>query len=165
MRRRRFLAADEGSPPTTRNPHTRLAETFAEASLHVHSLEWSNIRFVLRARQSHGSPPPGHPHTIPAALSHAGRRRPVDRSRRIPWRIPWRTHRRPATTPPSARPPEQIAYVNVLRDLLSWSSTLFVSREEADMAWQIFTPTLDQWTAGTVPLETYPAGTMPHTDD
>jgi len=33
-------------------------------------------------RQSHGSPPPGHPHTIPAALSYARRRRPVDRSRR-----------------------------------------------------------------------------------
>ncbi len=91
-------------------------------------------------RQSHGSPPPGHPHTIPAASPTPGADDLwIDLDE--PMADAQATSDYPAI---SSAPLEQIAYVNVLRDLLSGSNTLSVSREEADLAWQIFTPTLDQ---------------------
>jgi len=140
---------------------SRQTETFAEVSLHVQSSEWSNTRFVLRAGKAMGRRRRGiliqfrqHSHTPGADELWIDLDEPMADAEATSDHLAI-----------SSAPLEQIAYINVLRDLLSGSNTLCVSREEADLAWQIFTPTLDQWTAGTVPLETYSAGTTPHTDD
>ena len=45
-----------------------------------------------------------------------------------------------------------------LTDLLSGSSRLSVSGEEAEQAWRIVDPVLQAWAEGAVPLLEYPAG-------
>jgi glucose-6-phosphate 1-dehydrogenase len=46
----------------------------------------------------------------------------------------------------------------VLRDVLSGGTALAVRGDEAEEAWRIVTPVLDDWAAGRVPLEEYAAG-------
>jgi glucose-6-phosphate 1-dehydrogenase len=134
---------------------TRHTETFAQVSLHVDTPEWPDTEIVLRAGKAMGGPRRGIAFELrPSPGLPAGEL----------W-IDLETQ--PAAVEPDAHPAiesapvEQLAYVNVLRDLLSGAYTLSVSREETELAWRIFTPVLEEWAAGTVPLETYPAGTTP----
>lgn len=163
-----LLAASDGS--TTEVPDyvdedgvdaSRQTETFAEVSLRVDTPEWPDAEFVLRAGKAMGHIRQGllvefRQHSPGADVGEVW----------IDFNEP------PADEPPAAAPGaahpaigsaplEQLAYVNVVRDLLSGTNSLSVSREETELAWRIFTPVLQEWAAGTVPLETYPAGTTP----
>lgn len=166
-----LLAATDGS--TTEVPDyvgekgvdaSRQTETFAEVSLHVDTPQWPATEFVLRAGKAMGRIRQG-------LLLEFRRHSPGPDAGQV-----WLGFDEPAAaTPPAAAsdvpdaahpaigtaPLEQLAYVNVLRDLLSGTTALSVSREETELAWRIFTPVLQEWAAGTVPLETYPAGTTP----
>jgi glucose-6-phosphate 1-dehydrogenase len=59
--------------------------------------------------------------------------------------------------PPGQRLP---AYAHVLTDLLDGKSTLSVRGDEAEESWRIVEPVLASWSAGEVPLRTYPAGSQ-----
>ncbi len=143
--------ADEVGVDAARN-----TETLAEVELRVSARPWTGTRFILRA-----------------AKAMPRRRRGVQ--------IRFRPDTDGATTPdmwidvdqpvaaaadgPGGPPnedsslPEQSAYANVLRSLLSGSHEMSVSAEETELAWRIFSPVLHAWTEGLVPLEQYAAGT------
>jgi len=131
----------------------RNTETFAEVSFRVDLPVWADTVFVLRAGK---------------ALSH--RRRGVCiRFREIAGtRAPdvWIDVDDASAAPPAvsaaeagSAPLEQLAYVNVLRCLLSGSDTLFVTAEETELAWALFAPIMRCWADNQVPLGEYPAGT------
>lgn len=143
-------AAEDGVDP---NRHT---ETFAQVGLQVDTAERPGVQFVLRAGKAMGRARRG-------VLFEFRRRSPASVAGDA-----WiDLDQPPVDAPPATHgaidsaPLEQLAYVNVVRDLLSGSTTLSVSRQETELAWQIFTPVLEEWGAGTVPLETYPAGSTP----
>jgi glucose-6-phosphate 1-dehydrogenase len=50
------------------------------------------------------------------------------------------------------------AYSRVLLEILSGGNTLSVRGDEAEESWRVFTPILQAWANGLVPLEEYPAG-------
>ncbi len=138
-------AAEQGVDPS------RHTETLAEVTLFVDAPQWSGVRFVLRAAKAQGA-----------------RRRGICIRFRGQPSVLWIDVDRPAVAgddPPAtgfrAAPLEQMAYVNVLRNLLSGSRALSVGAQETELAWQIFTPILQAWSSGAVPLQEYPAGTTP----
>ena len=55
-------------------------------------------------------------------------------------------------------PPD--AYERLLLDCMASDQTLFVQKEEVELAWSILTPVLDAWQApdSLAPLHFYPAG-------
>lgn len=135
---------------------SRKTETFAQVRLQVDSGDWADTTFILRAGKAMGVPRRGV--LLAVRRSAAGSENQdvwIDLDL-PPGNAPSEVH--PAI---ETAPLEQRAYVNVLRDLLSASNALSVSRRESEVAWQIFTPVLDEWANGSVPLESYPAGTTP----
>jgi glucose-6-phosphate 1-dehydrogenase len=54
--------------------------------------------------------------------------------------------------------PELSAYGEVLAGLLECDATLSVRGDVAEQCWRIVEPAIAAWRKGTVPLETYPAG-------
>lgn len=134
----------------------RGTETFAEVALRVSSPRWSSTRFVLRAGKALAARRRGVLLRWSTAAGPAGRECWIDVDRPT-------TAGQPAGAPPaagsSAAPLEQLAYVTVLRNILSGASDLSVSAEETELAWRLFTPVLRAWAAGAVPLTSYPAGT------
>lgn len=134
------------------NP-SRATETLAEVVLRVTSPHWSGTRFVLRAGKALGQRRRG-------LLIRFQQPTTADRWIDLDLDLD-RSDRPPAEALIGPAPLEQLAYVNVLRNLLEGSNALSVSAEETELAWRVFAPILEQWTAGTVPLESYPAGTNP----
>ena len=138
---------------------SRQTETFAQVTVQVGVLDRPDTEVVLRAGKAMGRARRGiavefRPHSPGATAGEAWidlDEPPVDAA----------SADHPAI---ESAPLEQLAYVNVLRDLLSGSTALSVSRAETEVAWEIFTPVLQEWAAGTVPLESYPAGTTPAAD-
>ena len=114
---------------------------------------WSGTRFVLRAGKALAERRRGVRFRGTGAAHSNDRWIDVDQNSAVG---PLNAH--PAL---EAAPPEQVAYVNVLRDLLSGADRLSVSAEEAELAWRIFTPVLHAWASDSVPLGEYPAGTTP----
>ena len=54
-------------------------------------------------------------------------------------------------------------YANLLLDMLDGDATLTIHADEAEEAWRVVEPVLAAWRNDHVPLQTYPAGTMPPT--
>ena len=162
-RRARYLAgtlAASGDRPPTAVPDyvdesgvdpSRATETFAEVALGVDHPGWTGTRFVLRAGK---------------AMAR-NRRGVLVRFRDQSADDVWIDVDQPSADTETAAeafraaPLEQLAYVNVLRDLLSGSNDLSVSGPEAEAAWHVFAPVMQEWEAGSVALEKYPAGTTP----
>ena len=118
----------------------RDTETFAEVILRLDSPEWSGTRFVLRAGKALGRLRRG-------VLLRFASGEPL-----------WIDADAPIAGAADGVSAEAGAYVEVLRDLLSGTGNLSVAQDESELAWQIFTPVLQAWAAGTVPLLEYPAG-------
>lgn len=135
---------------------SRETETFAQVRLEVDRGEWRSTTFLLRAGKAMGRPRRGVLFTF--RQDHFGS---AAGDAWIDFDRPPMEMLEEASPAIEQAPLEQRAYVNILRDLLSASNTLSVSRPESEAAWQIFTPVLEQWASGSVPLETYPAGTTP----
>jgi glucose-6-phosphate 1-dehydrogenase len=111
----------------------RGTETFVEVLLEVDTPRWAGTTFRMRAGKGLG-------HGFKGAILHPRGGDPV---------------RFEADRLGEGEPP---AYARVLRDVLSGGSTLSVRADEAEAAWRIVTPVLDDWAAGKVTLEEYPVG-------
>jgi glucose-6-phosphate 1-dehydrogenase len=53
------------------------------------------------------------------------------------------------------------AYAHLLRQMLDRDPMLFIRGDEAEEAWRIIDPVVQTWSAGTVPLQDYAAGSAP----
>ena len=138
----------------------RNTETFAQLSLFVDNGEWTDAEFVLRSGKAMRSDRRGILFELRAGSSGSAAEDEWIDFDQPPADAPVEPH--PAI---ESAPLEQGAYITVLRDVLAGSTALSVSREETELAWRIFTPVLQEWAAGTVPLESYRAGTSPATVD
>ena len=136
----------------------RQTETFAELSLELDMPRWRNTSFVLRGAKAMSERRKGvlvrfrSPERLPLSGATAeelwiG----VDGPNHISLGLGGRV----VGQPPSRGLP---AYAHVLTDLLEGTSTLSVRGDEAEESWRIVEPVLASWSAGDVPLLTYPAG-------
>ncbi len=136
----------------------RGTETYAELLLELDTPRWTGTRFVLRTGKALGTPRKGvalHFRTAAPACD------PQDAERVAADRL-WieldapEESRLPGVQVTS--PGERAAYGQILTDLLSGSSRLSVSGEEAEQAWRIVDPVLQAWAQDAVPMLEYPAG-------
>ena len=134
-------AAEDGVDPA------RNTETFAEVVLHLDSPTWAGTRFLLRAGKALAARRRG----IGVHLRPAG-----DGAEHED--VVWLDLDEPAAGDTVATEP--LAYQRLVADLLGGTDEFAVTAVEAELAWQIFTPVLDAWAAGLVPLLTYPAGSV-----
>jgi glucose-6-phosphate 1-dehydrogenase len=152
----------------------RGTETYAEVTLEIDNERWAGTPFVLRtgkalAHRHKGvivrfrpvtNPPFGNDTVPPAANEvHIGLDGPEDIVLRLTGNAAGFTSALVPLTlsaPPiaSALP----AYSRVLLEILSGGNTLSVRGDEAEESWRVFTPILQAWANGLVPLEEYPAG-------
>ncbi|WP_193070884.1 glucose-6-phosphate dehydrogenase [Brevibacterium sp. FME37] len=143
---------------------TRNTETFAEAVLHIDSPRWAGTRFRLRTGKALAHSRKGLEILFrPVGSAQQGARLwigldgPFDveldlnssssRDRMTPMSL---TGEQPR--------PDFSPYGHVLKSALEGESDLAAGPEESKLAWQILTPVLEAWEAGTVPMENYPAG-------
>ena len=136
----------------------RGTETYAELLLELDTPRWSGTRFVLRTGKAMGTARKGVALSFRAAAPACD---PQDAERVAADRL-WIELDAPEESPGPgvqvASPGERTAYGEILTDLLSGSSRLSVSAEEAERAWRIVDPVLQAWAQGAVPLLEYPAG-------
>ena len=147
-------------------------ETFAEVTLHVDNWRWAGVPFVLRSGKALGD-------TCQHVAIHF---RPVPHLS-----FDHRAHAEPnllilglapdrlelavningsgdafdleqTTLIAELAPQEVSAYGKVILDVLHCDPTLSIRGDEAEECWRIVEPILDAWTAGTPPLQEYPAG-------
>ena len=142
----------------------RNTETLAEVTLTVGTARWAGTRFVLRAGKAMSQRRRG--------VLIRFREAQIDRENGAtpdPTEFSelWIDVDRPDTDQldsgahgDSGAPAklEQIAYVTVLRNLLSGSDTLSVTAEQAELGWRLFEPIMQAWATDRVPLTEYPAG-------
>lgn len=57
--------------------------------------------------------------------------------------------------------PRRTPYANLLLEMLRGDPTLFIRGDETEEAWRIVDPVAAAWAAGSVPLQSYPAGGPP----
>lgn len=136
----------------------RGTETYAELLLELDTPRWTGTRFVLRTGKALGTPRKGvalHFRTAAPACD------PRDAERVAADRLWIELDAPEGSRQPGVQvsPGEHTAYGQVLTDLLSESSRLSVSGEEAEQAWRIVDPVLQAWAQDAVPLLEYPAGT------
>ncbi|MGE5763239.1 MAG: glucose-6-phosphate dehydrogenase [Mycobacterium leprae] len=58
-------------------------------------------------------------------------------------------------------PPRLAAYAHLIHQMLQNDPMLFIRGDEAEEAWRIIDPVLAAWSQGDVPMQEYPAGTVP----
>jgi glucose-6-phosphate 1-dehydrogenase len=151
---------------------SRGTETFAEVVLEIGNDRWAGTRFVLRAgkalaerkkeivvrfRPATRGPLGG------ARVVASGLRIGIDGPSDIRLYLTGMARNGTGQAVPvvlEGSPPhsELPAYGHVLADLLAGGNDLSLGAGEVEEAWRIVTPILSAWTAGAVPLETYPAG-------
>ena len=129
---------------------SRETETFAEVELTIDNERWDGTRFVMRAAKAFARD------RKEVVLRFRGGQNElrigIDGPDDLRFRFGDMTMSAPAAQ--SDLP----AYAHVLLDILEGRDELAVTGEEAVQAWRIFTPVLEAWRSGRVPLEEYPAG-------
>ena len=143
------LADDDGGPGRAVPDYAdedgvdpaRDTETFAEVVLQLDSPRWHGTRFVLRAGKA----------------LHVRRRGVLVQFRPETGTAPLWLDVDDARDG-AAIAAEPGAYRHVVADLLSGGTTFAVGAEEVELAWRLLTPVLQGWSAGQVPLTSYPAG-------
>jgi glucose-6-phosphate 1-dehydrogenase len=148
----------------------RQTETFAELSLQLDLPRWADTSFVLRGAKAMSERRKGVlvRFRSPESLPLPGKTDDelwigIDGPNNISLRLSGAVAGQPPRSQPlllSGQPPGQPlpAYAHVLTDLLDGKSTLSVRGDEAEESWRIVEPVLASWSAGEVPLRTYPAG-------
>jgi glucose-6-phosphate 1-dehydrogenase len=158
-------AAEEGVDPG------RQTETYAEVTVTVDNWRWSGVPFRLRSGKALGAdrreivirfkpvphlaftdeePEPDvlrmhlDPDGIALEVNLNGEGDPFDLERRV----------LDIDLPPAGLS----AYGLLLREMLAGDAALSISDVEAEESWRIVEPVLAAWSAGTVPLQEYPAG-------
>jgi glucose-6-phosphate 1-dehydrogenase len=128
----------------------RGTETFAEVALALDDERWRGTTFVLRAGKALRR---RRKQVALRFRDHATELRiGIDGPTDIVLRLGDNALR---GEPPTAALP---AYANVLLDVLVGGSALSVSADEAEWAWRVVAPVLDDWRTSRVPLEEYAAG-------
>jgi glucose-6-phosphate 1-dehydrogenase len=141
----------------------RQTETFCEVTLELDSDHWRNTRFVLRAGKAlrrtrkgvvlhfRADPGGGTPNELWIGVDG-----PNDMVLRLSGNSFGKSEQLELSgEPPAAALP---AYARVLLDVLTGGCALSVRGDEAEWSWRVVTPVLEDWRAGRVPLEEYPAG-------
>lgn len=119
----------------------RDTETFAEVVLQLDTPRWLGTRFVLRAGKALSARRRGVLVHFRSGTGTAPLWLDVDDAR-----------------DGAAIAAEPDAYRHVVADLLGGGTSFAVGADEVELAWQLLTPVLRGWSAGEVPLTTYPAG-------
>jgi glucose-6-phosphate 1-dehydrogenase len=154
----------------------RGTETFAEIVLELDNPRWSGTRFLLRTGKALGrrykgvvvrfrpaGPLPFGPGSEdpPSNELRIGLDGPEHLALHLTGSAPGPPPQLAplvlTAEPPSDRLP---AYGHVLRHVLAGDDSLAVRADEAELAWRIVTPIIEAWSAGTVPLQSYRAGSM-----
>jgi glucose-6-phosphate 1-dehydrogenase len=141
-------ADEEGVDPD------RFTETFAEVALELDSPRWSGTRFVLRAGKALSRQ---RKLVLLRFRDEAELEIGIDGPEEVVLRLSGGANKAlelRAEVPGEGLP----AYAHVLLDVLGGTSALSVGGEEAEQAWRVVAPVLDDWETGRVPLEEYPAG-------
>jgi glucose-6-phosphate 1-dehydrogenase len=136
----------------------RGTETYAELHLELDTPRWTGTRFVLRTGKAMGALRKGvglHFRAAAPACDPGDAEQVAADHLWIELDAP-QNGREPGAQ--VAAPGERTAYGQVLTDLLSGSSRLSVSGEEAEQAWRIVDPVLQAWAQDAVPMLEYPAG-------
>lgn len=150
----------------------RQTETYAEATVVVDNWRWAGVPFVLRsgkALQADRTEIALHFRSVPhSPFPDADQGDPnVLRLRISPDQIVLGLNLNGAGDPFALEPavldlqlaPQELpAYARLLLDILDGDPTLSIRGDEAEEAWRIVEPVLEEWRSGQVPLRTYPAG-------
>jgi glucose-6-phosphate 1-dehydrogenase len=140
----------------------RGTETFVELALELESDRWRGTMFVLRAGKALSRRRKG----VALRFRAGDRGVPnelwigVDGPDDLVLRLTGGATGRPARVELRGEPPaaDLPPYARVLLEVLTGGSTLSVRADEAEQAWRVVTPVLEDWRANRVPLEQYPAG-------
>jgi glucose-6-phosphate 1-dehydrogenase len=148
-------------------------ETFAEVVLELESWRWAGTRFLLRtgkalARRRKEAvvrfrSVPHLPFGYDAEPTVNELRIGLDGPYGLTLRLTGRTtgppsHLAPLVLDAELSVPELPAYSRVLMDVLDGNSTLSIRGDEAEEAWRVLTPVLQEWADDRVPLREYQAG-------
>ena len=142
----------------------RDTETFAEVVLRIDSPRWSGTRFRLRTAKALAHTRKGLEILFrPVGAAQEGARLWIGLDGPFDVELALNSSSsRDRLTPMSLigeQPrPDFSPYGHVLKSALEGSSDLAAGPEESKLAWQILTPVLEAWEAGSVPMENYPAG-------
>jgi glucose-6-phosphate 1-dehydrogenase len=152
---------------------SRGTETYAALTLEVESARWDGVPFTLRSGKAlpedaaeiaiHFRPVPGFllaawPGVAPNVL-RIGLNEPYVRLATTlngPERTADNRELELSSTPPLRSP-----YANLLLDMLRGDATLTIRGDEAEEAWRIVDPVARAWAADQVPMQEYPAGSVP----
>ncbi|MCF2586262.1 glucose-6-phosphate dehydrogenase [Brevibacterium sp. UCMA 11752] len=142
----------------------RDTETFAEVVLHIDSPRWAGTRFRLRTAKALAHTRKGIEILFrPVGAAQQGARLWIGLDGPFDVELALNSSSsRDRLTPMSLigeQPrPEFSPYGHVLKSALEGESDLAAGPEESQLAWQILTPVLEAWEAGSAPMEDYPAG-------
>jgi glucose-6-phosphate 1-dehydrogenase len=150
----------------------RGTETFAEVELELDNWRWPGTRFLLRTGKAmkesrkevivHFRPAPHLPfeHSEePASNRLRFGMDPEDVTLKLTGTGPsGMLSLVPLTFRAEMEPPELPAYGRILLDVLRGDPTLSIRGDEAEEAWRILTPVIDEWSRGVAPLQEYDAG-------
>ena len=137
-------ADEEGVDPS------RETETFAEVELTIDNERWDGTRFIMRTAKAFAD------RRKEVVLHFRGGANELRIGIDGPEDIRFHLGNMTMTAPAPAT--DLPAYGHVLSDILEGRDDFAVSGDEAVQAWRIFTPVLEAWRAGIVPMEEYPAG-------
>jgi glucose-6-phosphate 1-dehydrogenase len=154
------------------NP-SRNTETYASVTLEVDSARWAGVPFTLRSGKAMAEDSGEiavHFRSLPGSL--ADRWPGIEPNvLRLGLMQPYvrlsMTLNAPGPEVESrelelhSAPLQRAPYANLLLEMLHGDATLFIRGDEAEEAWRIIDPVMEGWTAGDVPMQTYPAGGTP----
>jgi glucose-6-phosphate 1-dehydrogenase len=152
---------------------TRQTETFAEVMLTIDNARWAGTRFLLRTgkalrnrtevivrfRPAAHAPFPIDTPGLSRNELRIGLDGPATFSLHLTGSSPGPPARLAPLTPAAQLPAAELpAYSHVFLDVLTGTSALSVSADEAELAWHVVTPVLQAWADEQVPLQEYAAG-------
>ncbi|MCF2572647.1 glucose-6-phosphate dehydrogenase [Brevibacterium sp. UCMA 11754] len=144
----------------------RDTETFAEVVLYIDSPRWEGTRFRLRTGKAIARARKGIEILFrPVGAAQQGARLWVGLDGPFDVELALNTSSsrdRQATMSLIGDQPRPAfsPYGHVLKNVLEGESDLSAGPEESTLAWQILTPVLKAWEAGSVPMEDYRAGSL-----
>ncbi len=150
----------------------RQTETFARVTLLIDNWRWAGVPFVLRTGKAlaearneivvHFRPVPHLPFGKESPAANVLRLRLNPDRMELGVNIngpgdPFDLER--ASLDAELAPQELSAYARLLLDIFDGNAVLSIRGDEAEESWRIVEPILEGWSAGSVPMGEYPAGT------
>jgi glucose-6-phosphate 1-dehydrogenase len=151
----------------------RNTETYASLTVAVDNPRWAGVPFTLRSGKAleadsaeiaiHFRPLPQYlldrwPGVEPNVL-RLGLTKPYVRLATMLNGPQRRAERREFEATPTS--PRFAAYTNLILEMLKTDPMLFIRGDESEEAWRIVDPVMKAWSAGSVPMQEYAAGSAP----